>query len=106
MKKDSASSTSRRCKCSARPPRGRRLWAWRPASVWSPSVAPAGTPAAVLARLNAEINKALALPDAAQQPAIEGALPMPTTPQAFGDLIKREIPRWAEVVKAGNVKPD
>ena len=31
---------------------------------------------------------------------------MPTTPQAFGDLIQREIPRWAEVVRAGNVKPE
>jgi len=28
------------------------------------------------------------------------------TPRAFADLIEREIPRWAEVVKAGNVKPD
>jgi tripartite-type tricarboxylate transporter receptor subunit TctC len=57
-----------------------------------------------VARLNAEINKALALPDVAQQLAVEGATPMPGTPQAFGDLIAREIPRWAEVVKAGNVK--
>ena len=76
------------------------------ADQWYGVVAPAGTPAAVVARLNAEINKALALPDVAQQLAVEGALPMSTTPQAFGDLIQREIPRWAEVVKAGNVKPD
>ncbi len=33
-------------------------------------------------------------------------MPVPTTPQAFGEVIRREIPRWAEVVKAGNVKPD
>jgi tripartite-type tricarboxylate transporter receptor subunit TctC len=76
------------------------------ADQWYGIVAPAGTPAAVVTRLNAEINKALALPDVAQQLAAEGATPVPTTPQAFGDLIKREIPRWAEVVKAGNVKPD
>ena len=57
-------------------------------------------------RLNAEINKALALPDVAQQLATEGAVPMPGTPQAFGELIAREIPRWREVVKAGNVRPD
>jgi hypothetical protein len=31
---------------------------------------------------------------------------MATTPAAFGELIAREIPRWREVVKAGNVKPD
>ena len=76
------------------------------ADQWYGVVAPAGTPAAVVSRLNAEINKALGLPDVAQQLAGEGAVPMPGTPQAFGELIRREIPRWAEVVKAGNVKPD
>jgi tripartite-type tricarboxylate transporter receptor subunit TctC len=76
------------------------------ADQWYGIVAPAGTPAAVVERLNAEINKALALPDVAQQLALEGATPVPTTPKAFGELIAREIPRWAEVVKAGNVKPD
>jgi tripartite-type tricarboxylate transporter receptor subunit TctC len=76
------------------------------ADQWYGLVAPAGTPAAVVARLNAEINKALMLADVAQQLSVEGATPMPTTPQAFADLIKREIPRWAEVVKAGNVKAD
>jgi tripartite-type tricarboxylate transporter receptor subunit TctC len=76
------------------------------ADQWYGIVAPAGTPAALVTRLNAEINKALALSDVAQQLAVEGATPMPTTPKAFGDLIAREIPRWAEVVKAGNVKPD
>ena len=76
------------------------------ADQWYGLVAPAGTPAAVVARLNAETNKALALPEVAQQLAVEGAVPVPGTPQAFGELIRREIPRWAEVVKAGNVRPD
>jgi len=76
------------------------------ADQWYGIVAPAGTSAAVVARLNAEINKALQTPAVAQQLAAEGAIPTPTTPKAFGDLIAREIPRWAEVVKAGNVKPD
>lgn len=76
------------------------------ADQWYGIVAPAGTPAAVVAHLNAEINKALRLPDVAQQLAMEGATPVPTTPQAFGELIRKEIPRWAEVVQAGNVKPN
>jgi tripartite-type tricarboxylate transporter receptor subunit TctC len=76
------------------------------ADQWYGIVAPAGTPAPVVARLNAEINKALRLPDVQQQLAQEGATPMPGTPQAFGDLIRREIPRWAEVVRAGKVRPD
>ena len=76
------------------------------ADQWYGIVAPAGTPAAVVARLNAEVNKALQMPSVAQQLATEGAIATPGTPQAFGELIAREIPRWAEVVKAGNVKPD
>ena len=76
------------------------------ADQWYGLVAPAGTPADRVARLNAEVNKALASPEVQQQLAVEGALPTPTTPRAYGELIAREIPRWAEVVKAGNVKPD
>jgi tripartite-type tricarboxylate transporter receptor subunit TctC len=76
------------------------------ADQWYGVVAPAGTPAARVAQLNAEINKALAAPEVAQQLALEGALPKPAPPRAFGELIARELPRWAEVVKAGNVKAD
>jgi tripartite-type tricarboxylate transporter receptor subunit TctC len=75
------------------------------ADQWYGVVAPAGTSAAVVNRLNAEVNKALGLPDV-QQLATEGAVAMAGTPQAFGELIRREIPRWAEVVKAGQVRPE
>jgi tripartite-type tricarboxylate transporter receptor subunit TctC len=74
------------------------------ADQWYGVVAPVGTPAALVARLNAEINKALALPEVAQQLAAEGAVPTPSTPREFGELIAREIPRWGEVVKSGNVR--
>jgi tripartite-type tricarboxylate transporter receptor subunit TctC len=76
------------------------------ADQWYGLVAPAGTPAAVVARLNAEVNRAMALPDVAEQLSREGAIAVPGTPRAFGELIQREIPRWAEVVKAGNVKAE
>jgi tripartite-type tricarboxylate transporter receptor subunit TctC len=76
------------------------------ADQWYGVVAPAGTPAERVQRLNAEINRALLLADVQQQLAVEGAAPAPTTPQAFGSLIAREIPRWAEVARAGRVKPD
>ncbi|MBK6865385.1 MAG: tripartite tricarboxylate transporter substrate binding protein [Ideonella sp.] len=76
------------------------------ADQWYGVVAPAGTPAALVVRLNAEINKALALPDVARQLAAEGAVPAPGTPEDFARLIAREIPRWAEVVRAGNVQPN
>ena len=76
------------------------------ADQWYGLVAPAGTPVSWIERVNAEVNRALALPDVGQQLAAEGALPMPGGPKAFGELIARELPRWAEVVRAGNVKPD
>lgn len=76
------------------------------ADQWYGVVAPAGTPAAVVTRLNAEINKALQTLQVAQQLDGEGAVPVPGSPQAFGDLIAREIPRWAKVVRAGNVRAD
>jgi tripartite-type tricarboxylate transporter receptor subunit TctC len=76
------------------------------ADQWYGIVAPAGLPAEQARRLNAIVNEALALPDVARQLAVEGAVPMPGTPQAFGDLIAREIPRWREVVRSGNVRPE
>jgi tripartite-type tricarboxylate transporter receptor subunit TctC len=76
------------------------------ADQWYGVMAPAGTPAETVARLNAAVNKALQLPEVMQQLASEGASPMGGTPQAFGALIAREIPRWREVVRAGNVRPD
>ena len=76
------------------------------ADQWYGLVAPARMAPELVGRLNAELNKILVLPDVVQQLAGEGAVPMPNTPAAFGALIAREIPRWREVVKAGNVKAD
>jgi tripartite-type tricarboxylate transporter receptor subunit TctC len=76
------------------------------ADQWYGIVAPAGTPAALVAGLNAAINNALKAPEVAQQLAAEGAIATPDSPRAFGELIEREIPRWSAVVKAGHVKPD
>ena len=76
------------------------------ADQWYGLVAPAGTPDIVVQRLNLEVNKALALPDVAAQMATEGATPMALPATAFAALIAQEIPRWAEVVRAGNVKAE
>ena len=76
------------------------------ADQWYGLVAPAGTPAEIVARLNQETNKALALEDVRMHLATEGAEPTPTTPQAFGQLIAREIPRWDKVVKAARIHLD
>jgi len=72
------------------------------ADQWYGFVAPAGTPQSAITRLNAAINKALRAPEVAERIAGEGATPMPRSPQEFEALIAREIPRWAEVVRASN----
>jgi tripartite-type tricarboxylate transporter receptor subunit TctC len=74
------------------------------ADQWYGLVAPAGTPAARLQKLNAELNRVLAAPAVGQQLAGEGALPMPTAPEAFRALIATEMPRWGAVVKASNMR--
>lgn len=76
------------------------------ADQWYGVVVPAGTPHEVVARLNGLINQTLVQPEVARQLAGEGAIAMPGTPQAFGDLITREIPRWREVVRVGRVTAD
>jgi len=76
------------------------------ADQWYGLVAPAGTPADVIKRLNEAANKGLNQPEVAKQLAAEGAVPLGGTPQAFGNLIKSEIPRWREVVKASGMKID
>ena len=76
------------------------------ADQWYGLVAPAGTPDNVVQRLNLEVNKALALPDVAAQMATEGATPMALPATAFAALIAQELPRWADVVRAGNVKAE
>jgi tripartite-type tricarboxylate transporter receptor subunit TctC len=74
------------------------------ADQWYGLVAPAGTPAARVQKLNAELNRVLAAATVAQQLAGEGALPMPTAPEAFRALVASELPRWGAVVKASNMR--
>jgi tripartite-type tricarboxylate transporter receptor subunit TctC len=76
------------------------------ADQWYGVVAPAGLPPELVMRLNLAINKILVLPEVAQQLASEGAEPVQATPQAFAELIAHEIPRWREVIRAGNVKAE
>ena len=76
------------------------------ADQWYGIVAPAGTPADVVALLNQHVNKALTSEEVRARLAAEGAQATPGTPQAFGQLIAREIPRWAQVVKAARIQPE
>ena len=67
-------------------------------------VVPAGTPAAVIAKLNATINDGLRMPQVRELLAKIGIEPLITTPQEFADIIAREVPKWAAIVKATGVR--
>jgi tripartite-type tricarboxylate transporter receptor subunit TctC len=76
------------------------------ADQWYGVLAPAGTPPAVLKRLNEAANQGLKHPDVLKSLLSEGAVPMGGAPEVFGRLIAAEIPRWREVVKASGMKLD
>jgi tripartite-type tricarboxylate transporter receptor subunit TctC len=73
---------------------------------WFGIVAPAGTPAAIVNRLNAEIGKIMQQNDVKDLLAGFGATPSISSPQEFGKFIDSEVTRWAEVVKASGAKAE
>ena len=76
------------------------------ADQWYGLVAPAGTPTEVVELLNQQVNKALASEEVRTRLAAEGAQATPATPQAFTQLIAREIPRWQRVIKSARITLD
>jgi tripartite-type tricarboxylate transporter receptor subunit TctC len=76
------------------------------ADQWYGVVAPAGTPPAVIAKLNAQINQSLNTPALKARLNSEGAVATPATPEVFGAQIAREIARWKPVIQSGRVKAD
>jgi len=75
-------------------------------TTWHGIVAPAGTPPAVIAKLNAEVVKALNTQEVRDKFKQNGIDPVSSTPEQFGNLIQSEITRWREVVKASGAKAD
>lgn len=73
-------------------------------SVWIGIAAPAGTPAPVVERLNAEFNKALAAPDVRARLAQLGVDPVGGTSAAFAQFVRSDAERWAKIIKTANVK--
>jgi tripartite-type tricarboxylate transporter receptor subunit TctC len=72
--------------------------------VWFGIVAPAATPPDVLARLNAELNKILAMPDVKQKFADQGVEPVGGTGERFGEHLRTQIEKWGRVVKESGAK--
>jgi tripartite-type tricarboxylate transporter receptor subunit TctC len=71
---------------------------------WAGLLAPAGTPPAVIERLNKEVVAVLALPEVKERLAKIGADPAPTTPAAFDELVVRELKENGELIKAAGIK--
>jgi tripartite-type tricarboxylate transporter receptor subunit TctC len=67
-------------------------------------VVPAGTPAAVIDKLNGAINDGLKSPEMRASLAQLGIEPIVTSPQEFAAIIAQEVPKWAEVVRITGVK--
>ena len=76
------------------------------APLWIGMMAPKGTPANVISRLHAEFTKALAAADVKERLATQSADIVASGSREFGDMIKRDTARWAEVVKVAKIKID
>jgi tripartite-type tricarboxylate transporter receptor subunit TctC len=74
-------------------------------NLWVGLLAPAGTPADVIARLNAETAKAAQLRDLRERLLGEGTEPYTTSASEMGNIIREETARWAKVVKAAGITP-
>ena len=73
---------------------------------WYGAFAPAGTPAAVLAKINADINTVLKDRQIREALEKQGMTAMGGSAQRLGDLVKKELPRWNRVVSAAGIKAD
>jgi tripartite-type tricarboxylate transporter receptor subunit TctC len=78
----------------------------RTMTVWNGVVAPAGTPEAVVTRLNAAINDGLSTGEIKATLGKFGSEPLMGTPKEFGAFIAAEAVKWAEIVKLAGVKVD
>lgn len=74
--------------------------------IWIGMIAPARTPPSVIAKINAELRRSLALPDVRDKLAEQGIYAETSTPQEFTRLIASDQKRWAAVIKAAGIAPE
>ncbi|WP_010104008.1 tripartite tricarboxylate transporter substrate binding protein [Verminephrobacter aporrectodeae] len=75
-------------------------------SLWWGLLAPSGTPASVVEKLNAAVNQVLAKPEVRERFLREGAQVKPMTPAQFGTIIAADIGRWKQLAKQQNILAD
>jgi len=76
------------------------------ASIWLGLMAPKGTPADVVNKLNAEVRKIVNNPDVKAAWAKQGAVPMSMSVPEFDQYLNADIAKWANIVKVSGAKPD
>jgi tripartite-type tricarboxylate transporter receptor subunit TctC len=76
------------------------------ASAWDGIFVPAGTPAPIVARLNAAVRETVEDPQVAEALKARGAQPMPNSPEAFARYIAESSEKWARAVRASGAKVD
>jgi tripartite-type tricarboxylate transporter receptor subunit TctC len=76
------------------------------ATIWLGLLAPKGTPAPIVTRLNEAISKIASTPDVQAEWGKQGATAMVMTPQAFDKYMQDDIAKWAKVIQSANIKAD
>ena len=75
-------------------------------TVWYGVFAPAGTPREIVSTLAAAIARAARMPDIKQKLLDQGAEPVGSTPEEFSAVVRDEVAKWAEVIRAAGIKPE
>jgi tripartite-type tricarboxylate transporter receptor subunit TctC len=75
-------------------------------TTWQGVFVPAGTPEAIVQRLNRELNAVLAEPEIARKAAESGLNIVPMAPDAFGKLVRRDYERYGRLIRAAGIKAD
>ena len=73
-------------------------------NTWYGLLAPAGTPKSIINQLNAELARIMPSPELKDQLATMATEPMTSTPEEFGEFIKREVTKWSAVVREAGLK--
>ena len=73
---------------------------------WFGLLAPARTPASIVALLNREVNKALKLQEVRDRLAAEGVEALGSTSAEFATLIRKDVDKWSRVVRAAGIRPE
>ena len=76
------------------------------ASVWWAVLAPRGTPAEIITRINADLEKVMKMPEVQEKYASLGIATAHSTPMAVTETIRKETPQMAQILKAAGVEPE